>query len=134
MLITTNYTPPEGFNSVQRPWYQAAIQAHPLASDGIPYQEIITKEWLVSIGKPVTNKKSQVVGVLAIDASIDTVVQALSARDDAYPTAYNYVLDNHGIVLVHNDPTLRGAFHEEVFQSLPPAEIREVRVVAMVFP
>jgi len=124
-LLINNYTPPEGFNSVQRPWYQAAIQAHPLASDGIPYLEIITEEWLVSIGKTVTNKNRQIVGVLAIDASMDTVVQALAARDDAYPTAYNFVLDNQGIALIHNDSTLRGTFHEKVFQSLPPEEISE---------
>lgn len=124
-LLINNYAPPEDFNSVQRPWYQAAIQAHPLASDGIPYLEITTKEWLVSIGKTLKNQKSQVVGVLAIDASMDTVVQALSARDDAYPTAYNYVLDKQGIVLIHNDPTLLGTFHEKVFESLPPAEISE---------
>jgi diguanylate cyclase (GGDEF)-like protein len=124
-LLINNYTPPKGFDSVQRPWYQAAIQAHPLASDGIPYQDIITKEWLVSIGKTMTDQNRQAVGVLAIDASMDTVVQALSARDDAYPTAHNYVLDNQGIVLIHNDPTLPGTFHEKVFQSLPPAEISE---------
>ena len=124
-LLINNYTPPEGFNSVLRPWYQAAIQTHPLASDGIPYQEINTEEWLVSIGKTLINQNSQVVGVLAIDASMDTVVQALSTRDEAYPTAYNYVLNNQGIVLIHNDPTLAGTFHEKAFQGLPPAEISE---------
>ena len=124
-LLINDYTPPDGFDATQRPWYQAAIQTHPDASDGIPYMEIITEEWLVSIGKTLTDQDGQILGVLAVDASIDTVVQALSAQDDDYPTAYSYVLDDQGVVLIHDNPTLRGAFHEAVFKNLPVANVTE---------
>ncbi|MCK4503657.1 MAG: cache domain-containing protein, partial [Desulfuromonadales bacterium] len=48
-LLINDYTPPAGFNSVVRPWYKAAMAAQPDISDGIPYQDIIDKQWLVSI-------------------------------------------------------------------------------------
>ncbi len=124
-LIINDYTPPEGFDATLRPWYQAAIEAHPNTSDGVPYLEVTTEEWLVSIGKTLTDQDNQILGVLAIDASIDTVVQALSAQDSDYPTAYSYVLDNQGIALIHDDLTLRGTFHEAAFNKLPGAKVAQ---------
>lgn len=123
-LLINNYTPPEGYDAVQRPWYQAAIETHPLISDGVPYQEILSEEWLVSLGKTLTNEEGQIFGVVAIDASMDAVFQALAAKDQDYPTAYSYVLDTAGIALIHQDSSIRGSFHEDVFGSLPTAEIK----------
>ncbi|WP_067098266.1 sensor domain-containing diguanylate cyclase [Marinomonas atlantica] len=118
-LLINDYTPPEDFNSVIRPWYQAAIKSHPLISDGIPYQDINSKKWLISFGKTLVDPDDKVVGVISIDAGMDAIVEALAIRDEQYPTIYNFVMDNEGKILIHPDATLPDKLHREIFSHLP---------------
>jgi hypothetical protein len=123
-LLINNYEPPDGYDPVARPWYQAALTTAPDISGGIPYQEINTKEWLVSMSRVVKNQEDRTIGVLAVDAGMDAVVEALSAKDEAYPTVYSYVLDKDGTILIHNWETLRGEKVEEILHALPDEGVR----------
>lgn len=96
---------------------------HPLISDGMPYQDIISKEWLVSFGKTLLNANEEIIGVLSIDAGMDTIIEALSVKDQHYPTVYNYVLNTQGKVLIHPDEGMRDTFHEGVYAHLPSADV-----------
>jgi len=51
LMLINSYTPPAGFDPRTRPWYRAAMAIKPETSIGLPYQEIQTKEWLVSTSK-----------------------------------------------------------------------------------
>ena len=117
-LLINNYTPPDDFNAVNRPWYQVAIERHPDISDGLPYQEIISKEWMVSFGKTLVDSENNIIGVMSIDASMNAIVDALTTRDEQYPTIYHYVLDNEGHVLIHPDETLPDTLHHQVMSLL----------------
>ena len=117
-LLINNYTPPDDFNAVNRPWYQAAIERHPDISDGLPYQEIISKEWMISFGKTLVNSENNVIGVMSIDASMNAIVDALTTKDEQYPTIYHYVLNNEGIVLIHPDESLPETRHHQVMSLL----------------
>jgi len=66
----------------------------------------------------------QLLGVVAIDASIDAVIQALALQDRDYPTAYSFVLDQQGRTLIHNNPALHGSFHKAAFENLPSPAIQ----------
>ncbi|SBT18241.1 Response regulator PleD [Marinomonas gallaica] len=118
-LLINDYTPPAGFNAVIRPWYQAAITSHPLISDGIPYQDINSKKWLVSFGKTLLDGDNNIVGVISIDAGMDAIVKALAIRDEKYPTIYNFVMDTEGKILIHPDETLPDTLHQEIFSHIP---------------
>lgn len=123
-LLINNYSPPAGYNAVERPWYQAALETHPETSKGVPYQEVLSEEWLVSLSQTLVSDDDQLLGVVAIDASIDAVIQALALQDRDYPTAYSFVLDQQGRTLIHNNPALHGSFHKAAFENLPSPAIQ----------
>ena len=80
-LLINDYTPPADFNAVIRPWYQAAIKSSPSISDGVPYQDINSKKWLVSFGKALLDADNEVIGVISIDAGMDAIVKALAVQE-----------------------------------------------------
>ncbi len=102
-LLINNYIPPEGFNSVVRPWYQVAIEAAPDISDGLPYKEIKTKEWLVSISKVLVDVENNINGVISIDCSIDTVGSLLKEPGGKYKSSYSFAVKQDGEILIHHE-------------------------------
>lgn len=106
-LLINDYEAPPGYNAVERPWYRAAVASAPAISGGIPYQDIKSGEWLVSFSRTLTDRNGETVGVMAIDAGMDSVVTALSVMDEHYPTAYNFVIDRTGLILIHQQEALR---------------------------
>jgi len=50
-LLIEGYIPPAGFDSTVRPWYTSAVAKYPELSVGLPYQDVKTKEWLVSVSQ-----------------------------------------------------------------------------------
>ena len=116
-LLINNYTPPEGFNPVIRPWYQVAIKAKPNISDGLPYKEINTKEWLVSISKVLIDVKNKINGVISIDCSINTVANLLKERDEKFKSSYSFVVKPDGEIIIHHEKSFLTRTVSEVFNS-----------------
>ncbi|WP_162301278.1 sensor domain-containing diguanylate cyclase [Nitrincola tibetensis] len=122
-LLINNYTPPNDFDSTIRPWYQAALKTYPRISDGLPYQEIKSKEWMVSFSKAFTDDQQEVLGVISIDASMDAIMKALATQDTRYPTIYNFVLDQQGMILIHADTALPESVHQSIATQLSSSEL-----------
>lgn len=101
-LLINDYTPPPGFNPVSRPWYQAAVRAKPAISIGVPYQEIKTKEWLISTSVFLPAGKSGVAGVMAIDSSINSIANLLKEKGSDYNSSYSLVINRNGEVIIHH--------------------------------
>lgn len=112
-LLINNYTPPDGFNPKIRPWYKSALESSPEISGGIPYEEAVTKEWLVSVSKILIDKDNILQGVVAIDASMDSVTKNLFERDEAYSSSYSYVVDKKGKIIIHHRKDLLGENFKE---------------------
>ncbi len=106
LLLINNYTPPKGFDPTVRPWYKAALRTAPNASNGIPYREIKTKEWLVSISRVLIDKHGKIKGVVSIDTSINTVANLLKQHIERYKSLYSFVIKPNGIILIHHDKSL----------------------------
>jgi len=102
-LLINNYIPPEGYNPAARPWYQAAIESSPDISEGLPYKEIKTKEWLVSISKVLIDVENKISGVIAIDCSIDTVSKLLKEPGGKYKSSYSFAVKPDGEILIHHE-------------------------------
>ena len=107
-LLINNYTPPKGYDPRKRPWYLAALESAPNISGGTPYREAKTREWLVSLSKVLTNDAGNLLGVVAIDASMDVVTEDLFERDKTYSSSYSYVVDKEGTVIIHHRRDLLG--------------------------
>lgn len=107
-LLINNYTPPKDYDPTTRPWYRAALNSAPKISGGIPYREIKTNEWLVSLSKVLHSDNETVKGVVTIDASLKQVNEMLSERDPNYSSSYSYVLNEKGELIIHHRSELLG--------------------------
>lgn len=105
-LLIDNYIPPKGFDSRVRPWYQAAMKAFPEVSTCMPYQEIKTKEWLISISKAFTDEEGKILGVVSADIPLQTLVKKLKSKMKSYKEAVSFVTDYSGRIIIHPDPNL----------------------------
>ena len=117
LLLINNYTPPNGYNPVVRPWYQAAIKSAPNISAGLPYREIKTKEWLVSISKILIDDENKTSGVVAIDCSIDAVSDLLRKAAGKYKSSYSFVVRPDGKILIHRNSSMLGKNISAIFHS-----------------
>lgn len=60
LLLINEYTAPDNYNPVDRPWYQSAVAAMPEVAVGTPYQEVNSKEWLIATGKAFVGEKANI--------------------------------------------------------------------------
>lgn len=107
-LVINDYLPPPGFDPRIRPWYEAGVSAGPALSGGIPYREIKSDEWLVSFSQVLLDDDGRLRGVVAIDALVDAVMDAISVRDPVFTTVRNLVVDSEGRILFHAQDALIG--------------------------
>ena len=116
-LLINNYTPPPEYNSTLRPWYTAALNVHPDISGGIPYQDINTQEWLISISRVITGVDGGVNGVVSIDCSIDTIANLLKQGDGYFNSSYSFVANMDGNIIIHQDNELIAHSINDSFNS-----------------
>lgn len=120
LMLINDYTPPEGFDPTTRPWYRAAMAAKHETSIGLPYQEIKTKEWLISTSRALKQPGGGYAGVIAIDCSIDQIARLLEPHDE-YKTAFSFVMDRSTKIILHPDPSFLGKSLQEITESSPQA-------------
>jgi diguanylate cyclase (GGDEF)-like protein/PAS domain S-box-containing protein len=113
LMLINGYTPPAGFDPTTRPWYRAAMALKPETSIGLPYQEIQTKEWLVSTSKALKQSGGGYGGVVTIDCSIEQIVR-LIAQHDTYKTEFSFVMDRSGKIIMHPDQSVQGKSFQEM--------------------
>jgi diguanylate cyclase (GGDEF)-like protein/PAS domain S-box-containing protein len=122
LMLINDYTPPEGFDPTSRPWYRAAMATKPETSIGLPYQEIKTKEWLVSTSRALKQSGGGYGGVVAIDCSIDQIsidqMLRIIAKHDGYGTAFSFVVDGSGKIIMHPDQSVLGKPLQEITEGL----------------
>lgn len=116
LMLINDWTPPEGYDPTTRPWYRAAMTAKNGTSIGLPYQEVKTKEWLVSTSRSLKQSGGGYGGVVAVDCSVDQVIHFIAQHND-YKTEISLVIDRSGTIIMHPDQSLLGT-------SLP--EIKEI--------
>lgn len=113
LMLINDYTPPKEFDPTTRPWYRAAMASKPETSIGLPYQEIKSKEWLVSTSRALKQSGGGYGGVVTIDCSIDKVVHLL-AQHDEYRTEFSFVVDGSGKIIIHPDQSVLGKSLPEI--------------------
>ncbi len=99
-LLINDYIPPVDYNSTNRPWYKAALKSKPNVTQGIPYREIKSKKWLISISKVLLDDKGAVNGVVSIDSSIDDIMSILKVQNCKYKSSYSLVATLKGKVII----------------------------------
>jgi methyl-accepting chemotaxis protein len=97
---------PADYDPTSRPWYQAAVAANKLIWTD-PYVDATTGTLVLTAAKPVYDDAGALVGVMAIDMSLDTMAKRIGAIKVG-KSGYVYVVDSAGNTMIHPDPTLVG--------------------------
>lgn len=101
-LLINGYEPPIGYDPRTRPWYTSAVKSYPAYSVGIPYQEIKSNEWLISISVALTDSSGHLNGVMTVDCTLEYVIDMME-KDTNFDTQSNYVIDSESKVFVHRN-------------------------------
>ena len=107
LMLINDYTPPKDYVPSARPWYKAAMENKHGMAIGLPYQEIKTKEWLISTSKAVSGADGNYRGVISIDSSIEQLAR-LIGRHGEYATEFSFVMDQAGKIILHPDLAVLG--------------------------
>jgi diguanylate cyclase (GGDEF)-like protein len=114
-LVINDYKPIADYDPRTRPWYTSALKKFPELSVGVPYREIKTGEWLLSVSKTLTDKQSKIIGVVSLDCSLEYANSLLNAVK-YYNSQTNFVVDSSGTVLVHQN---QGFINKNVDSIVP---------------
>jgi diguanylate cyclase (GGDEF)-like protein len=113
LMLINDYPVDEAFDPTARPWYRAAMAARPGASIGLPYEDYMTKERLISTSRALRASGGGYGGVVSIDCSVNQLVD-LIAQQNEYETEFSFIMDLSGKMIVHPDPSLLGESIEEI--------------------
>lgn len=100
MINASGWTPPEGFDLTTRPWYLAAAEQGSLIFTDA-FLNASGDHIIVTIASPVV-EDNRLVGVIAGDIKIDSILQMVSAQE-LKDNGYSFLVDGNGIVLAHPD-------------------------------
>lgn len=90
---------PEGYDARKRPWYKQALEHKGQVVVTPPYEDAATGSVCVAIAQTV-EKDGQVVGVIGIDLTLDTLAERISTKTVGN-TGYVYISSVDGTVLAH---------------------------------
>jgi signal transduction histidine kinase len=83
---------PEGFNSVERPWYKAAVDAGSDMAITLPYKSALDNITVITYSRRIFDDAGNPLGVLCVDlplANIDRYMQAINITKDSYGILLN---------------------------------------------
>ena len=99
LIISGDWTPPEGFDWISRDWYVKALEA-----DGLAYSDVfldaIDDKPIIAISKPVYNSNNEFLGVVACDISIEKILEIVE-ETKVKDLGYSFLIDGTGNILAH---------------------------------
>lgn len=99
---------PDDFDPRVRPWYEDAVEQAGEIIWTAPYIDIETEELIVTVAKSISaNNNEQILGVQAIDLSLDGMVALLETSEVGYNGDLALV-DNEGVIIAHTNSSLVG--------------------------
>lgn len=107
---------PDGYDPTSRPWYQAAAASDKLIWTD-PYVDATSGALVLSAAKSVKDDSGKVVGVVAIDMSLDNFSKKIN-EIKVGETGYVYIVDKQGNLMVHPTKDL-------ISKPLPVKEITD---------
>ncbi|KAF5090662.1 Methyl-accepting chemotaxis protein (MCP) signaling domain protein [anaerobic digester metagenome] len=91
------------FDINARPWYQELLQKKTVFVSE-PYEDITTKEMIVTVVAPVfASNSQQIIGATCVDFSIDRI-KAIIAENKIGDTGFFIIATNNGMVFDHPNP------------------------------
>jgi len=115
-IIIDDWRPPEAYDPVSRPWYQAALTSFPRVSTGLQYRDVIDGEWYINTSKVLIDHDGAFVGVVALDMNLDVIEALIEKKPDDDNLFYSYIIASNGQFIFHPDSSLIG---NNIFSYVP---------------
>lgn len=98
-----DWTPPEGYNPVERPWYRTAVQNPDQIAFVDPYLDSLTNKIVMTVVTTLKNKNN----VLAMDFLMDKIQRKLEdlSQDDGFD---HMIVNRKGLVISHSNINMVG--------------------------
>lgn len=97
---------PADYDPTGRPWYTGAVAAKGLMWTD-PYVDATTGTLVLTAAKPVYDAKGDLIGVVAIDMSLETMAKRIGAITVG-KSGYVYIVDSAGNTMIHPNKELVG--------------------------
>ncbi|MDF2546193.1 MAG: signal transduction protein [Anaerosolibacter sp.] len=107
IYVVPDWLPPNGYNPIIRPWYAAAMKEKGKIAWSEPYEELVTHETVISASKTIENQQGEVVGVFAINTSLQKLSMAVEGTNLG-DGGYMMILDQNGQIIAHPDENALG--------------------------
>lgn len=121
-LLINGYAPPLGYDPRTRPWYTAAIKALPGMNIGLPYRDVVDREWLVAVSSAFFDKTG-LRGVVSVDSTL-TAMDGLLNSVKSFDSQSNFVVNSDGLLLIHNE---KNDFINQAMDSIVPGSLALIK-------
>jgi len=98
---------PAGYDPTSRGWYKDAINNKGKVIATNPYQDAITKKYVMTFAKTVKDNQGKIVGVVGLDIDLE-LISNMVAGVKLGNSGFSAVLDSTGTIIAHKDKSLLG--------------------------
>ena len=102
------WEPPEGYNPVERDWYQAAIRAGGESTIVSPYVDAQTGAVIISISRQTSNPND----VLSLDVTMNRI-QAMIGDLQIMGKGFGFIVNEDGMIIAHPDENKKGTYLQD---------------------
>ncbi|MEG1313214.1 MAG: diguanylate cyclase, partial [Bacilli bacterium] len=99
LIISDGWQPPSNFDLRQRPWYNKAIKEGKLIFTEILI-DVSTNDLIITIAKPVYNPSGKLLGVVAGDVDINSVISLVQDKKHG-ENSFSFLIDGSGNILAN---------------------------------
>jgi len=96
---------PVGYDPRKEPWYIEAKKSHKIGITNA-YLSATHHVLMVTMMTPIYNTEKELVGVLGVDITLDTIVQTINSIK--FKGGYGILQDTKGMIIAHPNPDLIG--------------------------
>lgn len=98
-VLTSDFTPPPGFDITTRPWYLKALESTDVSYTDA-YLDAVEERIVMTVVYPVYDESDTLLAVIGADIEVDSItsfIQTLASEEGGFA----FVLDGNGNVLAH---------------------------------
>ncbi|MBB1485547.1 methyl-accepting chemotaxis protein [Oceanospirillum sp. D5] len=110
-----------GYDPRSRPWYKQAMAEKQMVLIG-PYEDRTTKEMTFTIARPL-NSNGKITGIIGADLQLRSLFKEITGFETG-KNSQLFLLNNEGIIIAHQDQSLQLKPVNDLYQSLPPSQVR----------
>jgi len=107
LIIDVDWTPPEGYSPVNRPWYTEAVKAKGGVGITEPYMDANTNELSITFSRCIFDENGNRLGIICLDMYMDRIRQR-AVNTQFTEDGFGFLLDSNMVTIAHPEKYLLG--------------------------